>query len=80
MVVEDELTRHAVQVIGDGTGLDVGFEHIQAIGGQLAGHAHAGEALRPVELDRASAVFGFQHVGHGHRWFLEGVTTRDRAR
>ena len=70
MVVENELTRHAVQVIGDDAGLDVGFEHIQAIGGELPGHAHASETLRAMELDRAGTLLGFQHVGHGHGRFL----------
>jgi hypothetical protein len=40
-------------------------QHVQALGGQAAGAAHALEIRGPVDLDAASALFEFGEVG-GH--------------
>jgi len=43
-------------------------QHVQALGGQLAGAAHALEVFRLVDLDLAGAGFGFDLEGgvQGH--------------
>ena len=66
-MVQDELARQSVEMVGDHAGDDVRGQHVQAFGGQLAGGAHAFETLRPVQFDLAGAVVGVEGVGHGHR-------------
>ena len=65
--VRDTDLGRVVEVFGDDPGHHVGHQHVQALGGQLASHAHALEALRPVDSDLAGAMFGVEDVGHGVR-------------
>jgi len=64
-MVEDELSRQVVQMLGRDARDHVGGEHVQALGGQLAGLAHALEALGSVDADLAGAVLCVEDVGHG---------------
>ena len=64
-MVEDELTGQVVELFRNRASHDVGGQHVEALGRQLAGDAHAFEALGPVDADLAGAVLSFEDVGHG---------------
>src|SRR4029453_8320236 len=53
LVVEDEVVTELVELRGRDPGLDMGRDEIERLGRQPAGPAHALEALRTVQLDRA---------------------------
>ena len=59
-----------VELLGGDAGDDMGNERVEDLGGEPAGGAHAGKALRPVQLDRAVAAddagFAVEEMGvHG---------------
>jgi hypothetical protein len=63
-VVQDELARQVVQLLGHHAGDHVRGQHVEALGGQPAGLAHAFECLRVVQFDLAGAVFAVEDIGH----------------
>ena len=67
-VVEGEFAHQPVDHLGRGARLDVLDQHVEALGGQPPGAAHAAEVLRPVQLDLfGAAAFRGRGVDVGHR-------------
>ena len=52
-----------VELVGDHARDHVRGQHVQALGGQPAGPAHALEVLGAVDLDLAGAVLAVEDVG-----------------
>ncbi len=65
-IVQDELARHPVDVVGDGAGLHQRDQEVQALGGQPAGAAHALEPFGVVHLDLVGAGGDVEDVAVAH--------------
>ncbi len=65
-MVQGELPRQPVELFGQDARLHVGNQHVQALGGEAAGAAHALEALGAVDLHAGGADRGEGGVGEAH--------------
>ncbi len=75
-MIEDEFAGERIQPVGEHAGDDKGDQHVQALGGQTAGPAHALEAFRPMQFDLPGAMLGFEDVGGHELWLPRSTVER----
>ena len=73
-MIEGELQHERVERFRGDARLDVGGEHVECFGRELAGFAHALEGIGPVQLDLAVAV------GRARNFDVRHVRVPERAR